>query len=77
MRDTNSFSFYDIGIPIDEVRYLSAGLGATYAQSGTTITVTKSNHNYFIGDEIYLDFTTGSATDDTWRLFLGRRIHLL
>ena len=27
--------------------------------------VTKSNHNYFIGDEIYLDFTTGSATDDT------------
>ena len=65
MRDTNSFSFYDIGIPIDEVRYLSAGVGATYAQSGTTITVTKSNHNYFIGDQIYLDFTTGSATDDT------------
>ena len=65
MRDTNAFSFYDIGIPIDEVRYLSDGVSGTYTQSGTTITVTKSNHNYFIGDEIYLDFTTGSATDDT------------
>ena len=65
MRDTNAFSFYDIGIPIDEVRYLSDGVSGTYTQSGTTITVTKSNHNYFIGDEIYLDFKTGSATDDT------------
>lgn len=65
MRDTNAFSFYDIGIPIEEVRYLSDAVSATYSQSGTTITVTKSDHNYFIGDEIYLDFTTGSATDET------------
>ena len=65
MRDTNAFSFYDIGIPIEEVRYLSDAVSATYSQSGTTIIVTKSDHNYFIGDQIYLDFTTGGATDAT------------
>ena len=65
MRDTNAFSFYDIGIPIEEVRYLSDAATGTYSQVGTTITVTKSDHNYFIGDEIFLDFTSGGATDAT------------
>lgn len=41
----------------------------TYAQVGTGITVTTSTaHGYKIGDKIYLDFTSGGATDGTFEI---------
>ena len=36
---------------------------ATYTQSGTTITVTKSSHGFSIGTFVDIDFTSGGATD--------------
>ncbi len=38
-------------------------VSATYAQSGTTITVTKANHGYVAGDVIVVDFTSGTGID--------------
>ena len=65
MRDANSFNFYDFGLPILAVRYLGAAASGTYTQSGTTITVTKANHGFFVGENIYLNFLTGAGIDDT------------
>jgi len=65
MRDTDGFSFYDFGLPILDVRYLAPQVNATYSQSGTTLVVTKNNHGLFLGDDVYLDISTGSATDET------------
>ena len=42
----------------------SATSSATYSQSGTTITITKSNHGFAIGSLIDITFTTGSTTSD-------------
>lgn len=39
---------------------------ATYSQSGTTtVTVTLANHNLKVGQDVYLDYTTGTAVDET------------
>ena len=65
MRDTDGFSFYDFGLPILDVRYLAPQVNATYSQSGTTLIVTKNDHGLFPGDNVYLDISTGSATDET------------
>ena len=65
MRDTDGFSFYDFGLPILDVRYLAPQVNATYSQSGTTLVVTKNNHGLFPRDDVYLDISTGSATDET------------
>ena len=65
MRDTNSFTFYDYGLPILGVRYLGHSVEATYIQSGTAITVTKANHGLFPGDDVYLVFSSGTAVNST------------
>ena len=65
MRDTDGFSFYEFGLPILAVRFLAPFVEATYSQSGTTLVVTKSDHGLFPGDDVFLDFSTGSAVDDT------------
>ena len=65
MRDTDGFSFYDFGLPILDVRYLAPQVNATYSQSGTSLIVTKNDHGLFPGDNVYLDISTGSATDET------------
>ena len=65
MRDTDGFSFYDFGLPILDVRYLAPSVNATYTQSGTTLVVTKNDHGLFPNDNVYLDISTGSATDET------------
>jgi predicted phage tail protein len=39
---------------------------ATYSQTTTTITVTSTAHGLTVGDYVFLDFTTGTATDDTY-----------
>ena len=38
----------------------------TYAQSGTTITVSITKHGIAIGKTVTLDFTSGSSTDGTF-----------
>ena len=38
----------------------------TYSQSGTTVTMTVTNHGIAIGETVTLDFTTGSATDGSF-----------
>ena len=38
----------------------------TYAQSGTTITVTSNNHGVTNGSKIQIDFETGSSVDGTY-----------
>ena len=38
----------------------------TYSQSGTTVTMTVTNHGIAVGETVTLDFTTGSATDGTF-----------
>ena len=65
MRDTNGFNFYNFGLPILAVRYLGDVVSATYSQSGTTITVTKQDHGFQVGENIYLDFLTGGGIDAT------------
>ena len=35
----------------------------TYSQSGTTVTITITDHQLFANDSITVDFTSGSATD--------------
>ena len=44
MRDADSFSFYDKGLPIRSVRYLGNSVSGTYSQNGTTVYITKANH---------------------------------
>ena len=38
----------------------------TYSQSGTTVTITITNHGVALGDELTIDYTSGSATDGTF-----------
>ena len=40
-----------------------ATTSATYAQSGTTITITKSSHGYSAGNFVTVDFTTGTTNE--------------
>jgi hypothetical protein len=65
MRDTNSFNFYNFGLPILAVRYLSDGVSATYSQTGTTLVVAKADHGLRIGESVYLDIQSGSGIDAT------------
>lgn len=41
-------------------------LAATYSQSGTTLTVTLTAHGLSTGKPVYLDVTSGTATDGTY-----------
>jgi len=43
-------------------------VSATYGQSGTTITITKTSHGYSVGDFVLIDFTAGSATDGNYEI---------
>jgi len=40
-----------------------ATTSATYSQSGTTITITKSSHGYSAGNFVTVDFTTGTTNE--------------
>lgn len=41
----------------------ASNLTGTYARSGTTVTVTISNHGLLVGHQAFLDFTSGLAAD--------------
>ena len=43
-------------------------VSATYGQSGTTITISKTAHGYSVGDFVVIDFTAGSATDGNYEI---------
>ena len=38
----------------------------TYSQSGTTVTITISNHGLALGDVVSIDYTSGSAVDGSF-----------
>lgn len=65
IRDANSFNFYNFGLPITSVRYLQIAKKGTYSQSGTTITVSISDHGYAAGDVVYLNISSGAAVPAT------------
>lgn len=65
MRDANSFSFYDFGLPILAIRYLGDSKTVPYSQTGTTITVSYPNHGFQLTDNVYLSFVSGSGVTDT------------
>jgi len=46
----------------------ATSVSATYEQSGTTITITKTSHGYSVGDFVVIDFTAGSATDGNYEI---------
>ena len=50
----------DVNVFIDAVTPSTA----TYARSLTALTVTLANHNVKVGDKVYLDITSGAATDE-------------
>jgi hypothetical protein len=41
----------------------AATKAGTYSQITTTVTVTFNSHGFIAGDRVYLDFTSGTATD--------------
>ena len=65
IRDANSLNFYDLGLPIDSVRYVTAAKAGTYNKAGTTVTVTLVNHGLRVGENAFLDYTSGTAVDET------------
>ena len=46
----------------------ATSVSASYEQSGTTITITKTSHGYLVGDFVVIDFTAGSATDGNYEI---------
>ena len=46
----------------------ATSVSATYEQSGTTISVTKTDHGYAVEDFVVIDFTAGSATDGNYEI---------
>ena len=65
IRDANSLNLYDLGLPIDSVRYVTAATAGTYNKSGTTLVVTLVNHGLRVGESAFLDYTSGTAVDET------------
>ena len=53
----------------DELYYLEANYqSGTYAQVGTALTITRVGHGLTVGDRIFADFTSGTATDGFYRV---------
>jgi len=59
--DDYYLKFYAEGVTDTEDNPLSKS--ATYARSGTTLTVTLANHGYSNGDQVILDVTSGNGSD--------------
>ena len=47
---------------------ITTNFSGTYSQSGTTITVTKVDHQLTVGESVNLNFTSGSAVDGEFRI---------
>jgi len=59
--DDYYLKFYAEGVTDTDDNPLSQP--ATYARSGTTLTVTLANHGYSNGDQVILDVTSGNGSD--------------
>ena len=46
----------------------ATSVSATYAQSGTTITITKSSHGYSVGSNVEITFSTGTAVSGNYEI---------
>ena len=46
----------------------ASNISATYNQTGTSCIVTATGHNFRVGDWVYLDFTSGTATDGLFQI---------
>jgi predicted phage tail protein len=46
----------------------SAGISATYSQTGQVITVTKTSHGLVVGDRLNITFSTGTATNGSFEV---------
>lgn len=44
------------------------GISGTYARAAAVVTVTATAHGLSVGDTVYLDFTTGTATDGAFTI---------
>ena len=49
-------------------QYPALSTSGTYAQSGTTITITKSSHGYSVGSFVVIDFTSGNGVDGNYEI---------
>ena len=47
---------------------ITTNFSGTYAQSGTTITITKVDHQLTVDESVNLDFTSGSAVDGEFKI---------
>jgi hypothetical protein len=47
---------------------ITTNFAATYSQSGTTVTVTKVDHQLTVDESVNLDFTSGSAVDGEFKV---------
>lgn len=53
----------------DELYYLeSNSISGSYSQVGTALTITRVGHGLTVGDRIFADFTSGTATDGFYRV---------
>ena len=52
----------------DQLYYLDSSVSGTYSQTTTTIEITKVGHGLTVGDRVYADFTSGTATDGFYRV---------
>ena len=64
--DDYYLKFYAEGVTDTEDNPLSKP--ATYARSGSTITVTLANHGYSNGDQVIVDITSGNGSDDFYTI---------
>ncbi len=46
----------------------ATSVSASYAQSGTTITITKSGHGYSVGSNVEITFSTGTAVTGNYEI---------
>jgi hypothetical protein len=53
----------------DEIYYLEANSqSGTYDQVGTALTITRVGHGLTVGDRVFADFTSGTASDGFYRV---------
>tara|TARA_Y100001973_G_scaffold2552_1_gene3871 strand:- start:260 stop:3004 length:2745 start_codon:yes stop_codon:yes gene_type:complete len=48
--------------------YTATTTNATWAQSGTTVTITLNNHGFAVGDRVYIDITSGGGLDNYYTI---------
>ena len=61
--DPKTITYFSTGPKIAKTMVTTA---ATYSQTTTTVTVTSAAHGLANGEEVLLDFTSGTATDGTY-----------